>query len=207
VLIDGDYIEPQTGQDKITFECGCLEKESQDIVWGFVVSEHRETLPTPMPTPAESLPPVQRIVGPRVKVAMQRQSVPVSPEIYVPRIRVEALLSDSLPVGSTSEQQKKQQELTFLRPLELSDGNENNPRSSNSAFGQGSPSFERARLTPPNDDFHDISAKLDPRLNDQNNAFEVPPLDCEIRHSDYVESWDVNSGQSNPLSFCTTCTN
>jgi hypothetical protein len=49
ILIDGIYTEPQTGQDKITFECSCLNKGNQDIVWGFVLLEHRTTPPTPKP--------------------------------------------------------------------------------------------------------------------------------------------------------------
>jgi hypothetical protein len=209
VVIDGEYIEPQTGQDKITFECSCSEKESQDIVWGFVVSGHRETLPTPTPTLAESLPRVQRVVGPRVKVVMQRQNVRVTlSQIRGPHIRVETLLSDSFPGGSAPEQQKEQQEVTFLRPLELSDRNENDPRSSSSAFGQSSRSFKRARLTPPNDDFHDISDKMEPFLSDQNNAFEVPPLEHWFGFEEENDGiYPSVLGQSNPLSICTTCTN
>ena len=105
VLIDGEFVESQTGLDKITFECGCLEKEIQDIVWGFVVSEHREAPSTPSES---SLVPVQRVVPPRVKVVMQRH-----------RIRVENLLSDSLSAGSSSEQQPQQERVAYLRGLEL----------------------------------------------------------------------------------------
>jgi len=73
ILIDGIYTEPQTGQDKITFECSCLNKGNQDIVWGFVLLEHRTTPPTPKPK--ESPPPVQRPVTRRVKVAMRHPTV------------------------------------------------------------------------------------------------------------------------------------
>jgi len=36
VLIDGQYIEPQSNHDKITYECGCPHQATQDIVWVFV---------------------------------------------------------------------------------------------------------------------------------------------------------------------------
>jgi len=90
VLIDG--IEPKSlGGDKIKYECACLDKEAQDIVWGFVLSEDRETPPTPAPVDYPP-PPVQRIPAARVKVVMQRQA----DSLDAPSItRVQALLSDS----------------------------------------------------------------------------------------------------------------
>jgi len=78
VLIDGQYHEPQSGHGKITYECACLDEKSQDIVWGFVLSDDRhESAPTPKPK--ESPPPQVRrpVVAPRV--AMHRQTAPVSP--------------------------------------------------------------------------------------------------------------------------------
>jgi hypothetical protein len=73
VLIDGHSIEPRSGHDKITYECACLGKETEDIVWGFVLCpEDRETPPTPKPRDSPP-PPIQRIAPPRVKVVMQRQ--------------------------------------------------------------------------------------------------------------------------------------
>ena len=88
-----------SGHDKITYECVCLGKETEDIVWGFVLSaEDRETPPTPKPR--DSLPPpIQRIAAPRVKVVMQRQKT----QGGAPSTRVEALLLDDIPVGSSSE--------------------------------------------------------------------------------------------------------
>jgi hypothetical protein len=70
------------------------------------------------------------------------------PKIRVPHIRVEAP-SDILP-----GQQKQQQEVAFLRPLERSDQNESDPSSSSSSFRQGTRSSKRTTLTPPND-FHE----------------------------------------------------
>ena len=100
VLIDGQYIEPQSGRDKITYECGCLDKSTQCIVWGFVLSEDHKTPPTP--APRDSPPPqVQRNAVPRLKVVMQRQR---TQKDDLSATRVEALLSDnSFPVGSSSE--------------------------------------------------------------------------------------------------------
>jgi hypothetical protein len=100
VLIDGQYIEPQSGRDKINYECGCLDKSTQCIVWGFILSEDHETPPTP--APRDSPPPqVQRNAVPRLKVVMQRQR---TQKDDLSATRVEALLSDnSFPVGSSSE--------------------------------------------------------------------------------------------------------
>src|SRR5271155_2334364 len=72
----------------------------------------------------------------------------MSPKIRVPHIRVEA------PSDILSEQQKQQQEVAFLRPLQRSDQNENDPNSSSSSFGQGNRSSRRTALTSPND-FHE----------------------------------------------------
>jgi hypothetical protein len=91
VLIDGQYIEPQSGRDKITYECGCLDKSTQCIVWGFVLSEDHKTPPTPAPIDSPPLP-VQNIPAARVKVIMQRQTHSVDAPSTT---RVETLLSDS----------------------------------------------------------------------------------------------------------------
>jgi hypothetical protein len=98
VLIDGQYIEPQSGRDKISYECGCLNKSTQCIVWGFVLSEDHEAQ---SPPPLINSPPplVQRIAAPRVKVVMQRQKT----QGGAASTRVEALLADNIPVGSSSE--------------------------------------------------------------------------------------------------------
>jgi hypothetical protein len=71
LLIDGHFIEPQSGHDKITYECACLDQEVQDIVWGFVLSAEdlEQTRPTPKPRDSPP-PPVQKIAAPRVKVVM-----------------------------------------------------------------------------------------------------------------------------------------
>ena len=92
--------ESLSGHDKITYECACLGKETEDIVWGFVLSaEDRETSPTPKPRDSPP-PPIQRIAAPRVKVVMQRQKT----EGGAPSTtRVESLVSDNIPVGSSSE--------------------------------------------------------------------------------------------------------
>jgi len=97
VLIDEQSSnESLSGHDKITYECACLGKETEDIVWGFVLSaEDRDTPPTPKPRDSP-LPPIQRIVAPRVKVVMQRQRTQRTTQ-------VEALLSVGLPVGYSSE--------------------------------------------------------------------------------------------------------
>ena len=101
VLIDEQSSnESLSGHDKISYECACLGKETEDIVWGFVLSaEDRETPPTPKPR--DSLPPpTQRIAAPRVKVIMQRQKTEGG---AASTTRVEALLSDNIPLGSSSE--------------------------------------------------------------------------------------------------------
>jgi hypothetical protein len=70
VLIDGEYIDPQSGDDKITYECGCADKERQEIVWGFVLSaEGRET--PPPPKTKDYPPPIPRHRG---KIVMQRST-------------------------------------------------------------------------------------------------------------------------------------
>jgi len=95
VLIDGQYIEPLLGRDKITYECGCLDKSTQCIVWGFVLSDDHESQSPP--APIDSPPPrVQRNAAPRLKVVMQRQRTQRTTQ-------VEALLSVGLPVGYSSE--------------------------------------------------------------------------------------------------------
>jgi hypothetical protein len=101
LLIDGHFIEPQSGHDKITYECACLDQEVQDIVWGFVLSAEdlEETPPTPKPRDSPP-PPVQKIAAPRVKVVMQPQTPPVSQPSVFP---MGALLSDGLPAGSSPD--------------------------------------------------------------------------------------------------------
>jgi len=92
VLIDG--IESKSGGDKVTYECACLDKETQDIIWGFVLSEDNETPPTPKPRDSPP-PPVRQVVAPRVKVVMQRHRIPASALIK------EVPLSDRLSVSSS----------------------------------------------------------------------------------------------------------
>jgi hypothetical protein len=95
VLIDEQSSnESLSGHDKITYECVCLGKETEDIVWGFVLSaEDRETPPTPKQR--DSPPsPIQRIAAPRVKVVMQRQKTQGG---------TPSTLSDNIPVGSSSK--------------------------------------------------------------------------------------------------------
>lgn len=61
---------PQPSGYKVAFECDCLEKTKQDIVWEFVLSERGGL--SPPPTPIIYSPPVQTVAKPRVKVVMQR---------------------------------------------------------------------------------------------------------------------------------------
>lgn len=104
VLTDGQYIEPQSGHDKITYECDCLVKGTQEIVWGFVLSDDREHPATPKLK--ESPPPVERLVTPRVKVVMQpRTAQPNSSPVA--QIEVQ-----SHSVGTRSRQ-------PFQNPFEL----------------------------------------------------------------------------------------
>ena len=75
VLIDGEYTESRSGLEKITYECDCVDKQIQDIVWGFVLSERNEP-EQPTPLAREPPPLIPRAVAPRVKVVMQHQTGP-----------------------------------------------------------------------------------------------------------------------------------
>src|SRR5271170_5113670 len=106
LLIDEHFIEPQSGHDKITYECACLDQEVQDIVWGFVLSAEdlEQTRPTPKPRDSPP-PPVEKMAAPRVKVVMQHQTPPVShPSALKPSaFLTDAFFSNGLPAGSSQD--------------------------------------------------------------------------------------------------------
>ena len=75
VLIDGGYNESQSDHRKFTYDCDCLDEQSQDIVWEFVLSEDHDNAPPPKrkdsPRPQVQPPVVARVR----RVAMHRQEV------------------------------------------------------------------------------------------------------------------------------------
>src|SRR5271155_3628453 len=95
VLIDGVYTELRSGHEKITYECGCAENETQDIVWGFVHSERNEV---PHLAPITREPPRQVQRTPRIKVAMQRRA-PIM--VGAGSLTASELFSDSLSETSS----------------------------------------------------------------------------------------------------------
>lgn len=73
-LIDGDCVQPQPSSDKIRYDCGCVEKAEQNIIWGFVLSAKREQ--SPPSKPLERSLPVKGTTNRRRKVVMQPQTNP-----------------------------------------------------------------------------------------------------------------------------------
>jgi len=71
IIIDGEYIERQSGHEKIIYKCSCVEKETQDIVWGFMLSERPEDIPENKVR--ETAPPTQHSLWPPLKLVMERQ--------------------------------------------------------------------------------------------------------------------------------------
>jgi hypothetical protein len=74
-LVDGQSLESQSRGEKIEFDCDCLDKADQDIVWGFVLSEARNG--SQFREPVANSPLVQQRTNPRVKVVMHRQTNPL----------------------------------------------------------------------------------------------------------------------------------
>jgi hypothetical protein len=112
-------MESQSGNEKITYECGCVEKESQDIIWGFVLSERREQSPTPKLR--ESPPPFKpRSVGPRVKVVMQRKDIRAIPTISFPTNEMSSMVTQTvLPDDTTTSSPQRQTHLANAQAPQL----------------------------------------------------------------------------------------